>query len=409
MRILCTFSVVSIISATAFAETTTTPPSVNNPFDSSTRVSLRINLDPFYKNLNDAAKNFKTPKVESLRLGFDRNFGKYSKADVGIFLHDLESQENMRKDVWYNSKTTDGKVIVNTGTIRYFHFLFEVPAVSGLQVGYVRELEPGLYGYTDRAISSTTAEAPSFTGHLGRVEGYRIAYKLDPIHKLTYHAARNPDQNEYSLGTKPSDTTWYHKLTYNTALGDTAIETGLGLQGKWMNQTDSSKLKYDNFLHIVVEHKMPDVKIKTGLAYDNYSVLKTNADNSLEASVASATTLLAATTYNLFPNTLSLIGEIGMRMLKLPSDKFIDFTKEDKPSVNSSNEATVVLGGMYHVDEKLSLVPSYNFYWSNRAQANAGNMTGNALLTERRILESGAERKAATSEHALAFRVRYDY
>jgi hypothetical protein len=416
-------SAFSLVSSLALADSTpaatpaatTAPTATATPSaapvaktDSSTKVGMRAHLDPFYKNINDAAKNYKIPKLETFRLMFEREFGKYSKADIEVRIHELESRENSQKKPWYVTNNDDNKSIVNTGTLKYFHLLFKVPQVDGLELGYVREMEPGLHGYTDKPKSSNVVETPSFTGHMGRVEGYRAQYKIDDKSKVTYHVARTADQNDYTLGQKPSDTTWYHKLSGNAQVADnTSVEVGIGVQGKWLALTDSSKLKYDNFLHVVAESKLDDLKLKYGFAYDAYATTKLS-DGSKAAANKTATTALVGAKYDVLPKEFTLIGELGWRSLKMPSDAFKDFTAENTPLVSSASEASLVIAGQYFLDEKLSFIPSYNFFNSNRAQSNTGNTIGEALA-DRKILVSGADRKAAKSEHALGMRIRYDY
>lgn len=405
MKSLIGLSAFSLVSSLALADSTPAAAPAAKA-DTSTKVGMRAHLDPFYKNINDAAKNYKIPKLESFRLMFEREFGKYSKADIEVRLHEFESRENSQKKPWYVTNNEDNKSIVNTGTLKYFHLLFKVPQVDGLELGYVREMEPGLYGYTDKP--NSVVESPSFTGHMGRVEGYRAQYAIDDKSKVTYHVARNPDQNEYTLGQKPSNTTWYHKLSSNVAIDDaTKVELGVGVQGKWLSLSDSSKIKYDNFIHVVAESKVDDLKLKYGIAYDAYATTKLS-DGNLVAANKIATTALVGAKYDLLPKELTLIGEVGWRSLKLPSDGFKDFTAENSPLVSSASEASLVLAGQYFLDEKLSFIPSYNFFNSNRAQANTGNTTGDALA-DRKILVSGADRKAAKSEHAFGMRIRYDY
>lgn len=409
MKHLVSATALSLVSSFALADSApTAAPAASAKTDSSVKVGMRVHVDPFYKNINDAAKNYKVPKVESLRLMFEREFGQYSKADVEVRLHEFESRETSKKDGYYTTTNDDGKALVNTGTLKYFHFLFKVPGVDGLELGYVREMEPALYGYTDKPKSTNVAESPSFTGHMGRLEGYRAVYKLDDTSKVTYHVARNQDQNEYTLGTKPSNTTWYHKLTANDQFANHSVEAGWGLQGKWLALSDSSKLKYDNFFHIVAETKLDGVKLKYGFAQDSYSVTKLNSDGKLEAAANTSTTALVGAKYELLPKEFTLIGEIGYRQLKLASNGFKDYLDDNKTLVDSSAETSFVLAGQYQLDEKLSFIPSYNYYQSQRAQANASNTTGSAL-GDRSGLVSGADRKAAKFEQALGLRIRYDY
>lgn len=406
MKLLVSMSAFSLVSSLALAADPAPSAAPAGKTDSGTKINMRVHLDPFYKNINDSAKNYKTPKVESLRLFVEREFGSLSKADVEIRLHELEKGENADKKAWYANKNDDGKALVNTDVLKYFHFLFKVPAVEGLEVGYVREMEPALHGYTDKPKSSNVVESPSFTGHMGRIEGFRAVYKMDPA-TVTYHVARNPNQNEYSLGSKPSDTTWYHKLTTNAKFGDTSVEAGLGVQGNWLKLDDSSKLKYDNFLHVVAESKIDDLKLKYGVAHDTYADTKLS-DGKLEVAANTATTVLVGAKYELLPKEFTIIGEVGYRTLKLASDGFADFTDDKKTLVNSSSEASFVLAGQYFLDEKLSFIPSYNYYNSSRAQANISNTTGDAL-GDRKTLVKGSDRTATKTEHAFGLRIRYDY
>jgi hypothetical protein len=369
---------------------------------------MRIHLDPFYKNINDAAKNFKIPKVDSFRLFVERKFGEYSRADVEIRLNEFESRDNGKKKVWYADSNDEGKALVNTGTLKYFHFLFDVPAVEGLELGYVRELEPGLFGYTDRIKSTNVVESPSFTGHMSRVEGFRGNYKIDDKNKVTYHVARNPDQNEYTLGTKPKDTTWYHKLTGVSKIEDTTLEAGFGLQGQWLPLTDKASYKMDTFYHVVAEHKVDDLKIKFGIASDTYAVAKLNNEGKLEADDNQALTVLTGVKYDLLPKELTLIGEVGYRDLKMANDGLTNYSDSKLPKANSAREASFVLAGQFFLDEKLSFIPSYNYYYSNRSQANSKNTTGE-VFADRKKLETGSDRKASKTEQALGLRIRYDY
>lgn len=409
MKHIFAMTAFSFVSSLALANTPAAAPATAEApaakVDSATKVGMRVHLDPFYKNLNDSAKNYKTPKVDSLRLMFERQFGKYSKADVEVRLHELES----RKEPWYTGKNNNNETLVNTNTLKYFHFLFDVPMVEGLELGYVREMEPALYGYTDRIKSTIVAESPSFTGHMGRLEGFRAAYELDPKSKLTYHLSRNADQTDYTLGSKPSETTWYHKLTANSKIDDTALELGLGVQGQWLDLGDSSKLKNDYFVHALAKHALKDLglEIKGGVAYDSYAVEKLN-EAKLEAAANTATTVLVGTKYDLLPKEFVLIGEVGVRQLKLASKKFIDFSSDTKPVVDSSTETSFVLAGQYFIDEKLSLTPSYSYFNSSRAHAYVNNNAGSALA-DRKVLVKGADRKASKDEQSLGLRVRYDY
>lgn len=405
MKHIVSASVFTVLSSMALANpapaATTAPKAesvVEKKSDSGVKFGMRIHLDPFYKNLNDAAKNYKTPKLDSFRLMAEREFGKYSKADVEIRLHELEKL-----------KTVDGKQAVNTDTLKYFHILFNVPFVEELELGYVRELEPALFGYTDKIKSTNITESPSFTGHMGRVEGYRLVYKTDEKgkEKVTYHVARNPHLDETTLGTKPSNTTWYHKLTTNTQIEDTAIEFGLGVQGKWLQLSDSAKLKYDSFYHLVAEHKMDDMKIKVGIAADSYAVVKEN-NGQKEADDNSAITSLVGVKYDLLPKELTLISELGYRKLALASDGFTNYSDANKSLTNSSAEVSFVLAGQYFLDDKLSFVPSYSYYMSTRSQENTSNNTGKAL-DDRDALEKGGDRNPAKNEQALGLRIRYDY
>ncbi|MEN9809096.1 MAG: hypothetical protein RLZZ488_663 [Pseudomonadota bacterium] len=433
MKALLSVSAFSLISSYAFASTAAAPaaaaPAAATPAaatqaaaaatgssygstdgkkDSGTKINMRIHLDPFYKNINDAAKNFKIPKVDSFRLFVERKFGEYSRADVEIRLSEFERRDNGKKKVWYVDSNDEGKSLVNTDTLKYFHFLFDVPAVEGLELGYVRELESGLFGYTDRIKSTTVVESPSFTGHMSRVEGFRGNYKIDDKNKVTYHVARNPDLNEYTLGTKPKETTWYHKLTGTSKIEDTTLEAGFGLQGQWLELSDKPSYELDTFYHVVAEHKVDDLKIKFGIANDVYAVAKLNSDGKLEADNNKALTVLTGVKYDLLPKEVTLIGEIGYRDLKLASKGLVNYSDTNLPKVDSAREASFVLAGQIFLDEKLSFIPSYNYYYSNRSHANTKNTTGE-VFADRKKLEKGSDRKASKTEQALGLRIRYDY
>lgn len=416
MKLIVSVSAFALVSSFASANTTPATPEatpVASPAatpaatpaavtakssDTATKVEMRVHLDPFYKNLNDAAKNYKIPKLDSLRLKFDRNFGKSAKAFIEFRLHELEKLKN------------DGKGTVNTDVVKYFNFLFNVPEVDGLEAGYVRELESGLIGYTDRIKATNVTESTAFTGHLGRVEGYRLSYKMNDSGKgkMTYHLARNQDQNETTLGTKPKESTWYHKFTANEEVAGVALEFGYGMQGKWLALTDSAKLKYDLFYHLLAEYKVAeDLKIKAGLSQDSYATAKT-VDSKKSAGENSALTALVAAKYDLLPKELTLLAEVGVRSLKLANKDFNDYTTVVKTAVDNATETSMVLAGQYFVDEKVSLTPSYTYYSSNRAQIIDTNNTGKSMK-DRGMLVSGAERKATKSEQSLGLRLRYDY
>jgi hypothetical protein len=246
---------------------------------------------------------------------------------------------------------------------------------------------------------------------MGRVEGYRLSYQTDDKgkEKITYHLARNQDQNEKTLGTKPSDTTWYHKLTANEEIAGIALEFGYGMQGKWLALSDSAKLKYDMFYHLVAEYKVNDeLKIKGGVAEDSYATTKKNTEGKTTADENSALTLLVAAKYDLLPKEFTLLGEVGVRSLSLAEKGFDDHTTVVKTAVDSSTETSLVLAGQYFIDEKMSITPSYTYYSSSRAQAFDTNNTAKALK-DRGALVTGAQRKASKTEQAFGLRLRYDY
>jgi hypothetical protein len=400
-------SVLSLVSSLALAETApaaapaAAAPAAAAPAAAApaTKVSMRVQLDPFYKNLNNASKNFKTPKLDSLRLMFERDLGQNSKADIELRLHELENSKK-------TSLSDSGKLVINTDVIKYYHLLFKIPGVDGLELGFVREIEPGLYGFTDKIKGSNVTESVAFTGHLGRVEGYRAAYNTGWSDlKLTYHLARNPHLDDKTFGTKPTNTTWYHKLTSDFKVEGTPVQVGIGSQGKWLALNTGSKLKYDSFFHVLAEHKMDDMKIKAGVAYDTYATVK-KTDSTAATNVA--TTYLVGTKYDLLPKEFSILAELNYRTLKSANSDRTDFSSSEKKFVDSANETAFTLAGQYMLDDKLSFIPSYSYYLSNRSQAWVDNSSGAAFESDRTILK-GSDGKAAKNEQALGLRVRYDY
>jgi hypothetical protein len=372
----------------------------------STTVKMRVQLDPFYKNLNQANKNYKTPRLDSLRLMIERDLGQYSKADVELRLHELENSKK------YGVDTANGKTFINTDVIKYYHLLFKVPGVDGLELGYVREIEPGLYGMTDRVKGSNVVQSVSFTGHLNRIEGYRAAYNTDWNDlKLTYHLARLgslddasfADLNNKKSSKEYADTTWYHKLTSDFAIDKTNVQLGLGTQGKWLGIKDQSKPKYDLFIHLLAEHKIDDVKLKAGVAHDSYAVA--NAEDKADKNVA--TTYLVAAKYDLLPKEFALIGELNFRTLKAAEKVFTDFDTTDNKAVDSASETAFTLAGQYMLDDKLSFIPSYSYYNSSTSRQWVDRSKDNVFGEGSKLL--GSDNKATKYEQALALRVRYDY
>lgn len=411
MKLHVSVSVLSLVSSLALAETApAAAPAAAAPVAAApaaaapaaaapaTKVSMRVQLDPFYKNFNDSSKTNKNPKLDTFRLLFERDLGQNTKADVELRLNELE-----------NSKTTassDGKLVINTDVIKYYHLLFKIPGVDGLELGFVREIEPGLYGFTDKIKGSNVTESVAFTGHLSRVNGYRAAYNTGWNDlKLTYHLARNPHFDNKTSAKQPAGTTWYHKLTSDLKVAGTPVQLGLGSQGKFLALKTGSKLKYDSFLHVLAEHKMDDMKIKAGIAYDTYATVK-KTDSTAATNVA--TTYLVGTKYDLLPKEFSILAELNYRTLKSANSDRTDFSSSEKKFVDSANETAFTLAGQYMLDDKLSFIPSYSYYLSNRSQAWVDNSSGAAFESDRTILK-GSDGKAAKNEQALGLRVRYDY
>jgi hypothetical protein len=372
----------------------------------STKVSMRVQLDPFYKNLNQANKNYKTPKLDSFRLKFERDLGQYSSAMVELRLHELE---NVKK---YVINETSKRTTINTDVLKYYQLLFKVPGVDGLELGYVREIESALYGMTDKTKGSNVAQAVAFTGHMNRIEGYRAVYDTGWSDlKVTYHLARLgllddasfSDLNDKKSDKEYADTTWYHKVTTDFKIDKTPVQIGVGTQGKWLGVKDESKPSYDLFIHLLAEHKMEDMKFKAGVAHDSYATVK--ADGSAGKNVA--TTYLVAGKYDLLPKEFSVLSELNFRTLKAAESSLTDFSSSDKKSVDSATEAAYTLAGQYMVDEKLSFIPSYTYYNSNRSQAWVDNANGDAFGARSTLL--GSDNKSAKFEQAIGLRIRYDY
>ncbi|NBO39268.1 hypothetical protein EBU99_11880 [bacterium] len=415
MKLQFSVSALACISSFALAETPTAPaasaPAASAPVASApvatpaTKVSMRMHLDPFYKNINDAAKNYKTPKLESLRIMFERDLGQNSKADVELRLHELENTKAA-----YFTKDANNKTIVNTDVVKYFHLLYKPSALPELELGFVREYHPGLYGYTDKPKSTNVVEPVAFTGHLNRIEGYRVAYDTGwNALKVTYHIARNPILDETTLGQKPADTTWYHQVTSDFKVGDAAVQAGLGTQGHWLPLTEKDTLKSDSFFHLQAEQKVDALKIKAGVAYDTYAIAKQpNSDGQVLAGTAVATTLIAAAKYEVMPKEFMLIAELDYRSLKSAKET-TNFSETPNGKTDSTNEVAFTLAGQYMLDDKLSLIPAYGYYNSPRSQANTANGNGEAVLKDRTQLVSGAERKPAKYEQSIGVRIRYDY
>ena len=170
MKHIVSVSLLSLVSSLAMAESApeaaATPAPAVEPAaapaasQDTTKVSLRVQLDPFYKDLNNANNNYKTPKLDTLRVMFDRKLGTNGQVDAEFRLNELEK-----------APAPNGNF--NTNLMKYYHALFNVPGVDGLELGYVREYDPALYGLTEKAKSSTVAGSVSLTGHMNRIEGYQ--------------------------------------------------------------------------------------------------------------------------------------------------------------------------------------------------------------------------------------------
>lgn len=398
MKLHLSVSVLSLVSSLALAETPPAAAAAAAPAAApATKVSMRVQIDPFYKNLNDSSKTYKNPKLDALRLMIERDLGQNAKADIELRLNELENNKA--------TASTDGKLLINTDIIKYYHLLFKVPGVDGLELGYVREIEPGLYGFTDKIKGSNVTESVAFTGHLSRVNGYRAAYNTGWNDlKLTYHLARNPHFDNKTSAKQPTGTTWYHKLTSDLKVADTPVQLGLGSQGKFLALNTGSKLKYDSFVHALAEHKMDDMKIKAGVAYDTYATVK-KTDSTAATNVA--TTYLVGTKYDLLPKEFSVLAELNFRTLKSANSDRTDWSSPEKKLVDSASETAFTLAGQYMLDDKLSFIPSYSYYRSNRSQVWADNSSGAAFETN--AVLKGSDGKAVNHEQALGLRVRYDY
>lgn len=395
MKHIVSVSLLSLVSSFALAETTpeaaapaaepTAAPEAAAPTkaEDSTKVSMRVQLDPFYKDLNNANNNYKTPKLDSFRLMFARKLGSNGTVDAELRLNELEKS------------AADGAKF-NTNVLKYYHILFNVPGVDGLEVGYVREYDPALYGLTEKAKSSNIAGSLSLTGHMKRIEGYRATYQLhDEMHtSFTYHLARNNELSDTTLGAKPKDTTWYHKLTADTKVGDTKLQLGYGTQGKFLQDGDKTSRKNDSFIHLQAKHDLDtDLHIKGGVAYDSYAVPKGTGTGS-----DVVTTVLVGAKYDLLPKEFAVIGEFDVQMLKA-ADKTVTDHSSDETNKLTDKSTTMVftLAGQYMLDSKLSILPSYQYYNSDVAADHEGN----ALL--------GSDGKSSKTHQALGLRIRYDY
>ena len=409
MKLLVSLTSLSLVSSFALANTSpavVAQPTLQPAAQNGTKASMRVQIDPFYKNLNNANKNYKTPKLDTLRIMFERNLGQYSKADVELRLNELENSKKY-------SLTSDSKrAIVNSDVVKYYHLLFTLPGVDGLELGFVREMESALYGYTDKVRGSNVTESVAFTGHMNRIDGYRALYDTGWNDlKLTYHLARNSILNDDSLSTKPADnSTWYHKLTSDLKIDKTTLQAGFGAQGHWQeinsDSSPKSEMNYDTFVHLVAEQKIDDLKLKTGVAQDSYSTVK-NSDQSAAQNIA--TTFIIGAKYD-FEKDLSLLSEFNYRNLKSANADRTDYSSSDKPKVDSAKELSFTLAGQYKLDDKLSFVPSYSYYHSNRSQAYVDNSNGAAFSKETdRTMLKGSDGKAAQNEQALGLRIRYDY
>jgi hypothetical protein len=241
---------------------------------------------------------------------------------------------------------------------------------------------------------------------MNRVDGYRAVYNTGWSDlKLTYHLARNAVLDEKTIGTKPVDTTWYHKLTSDLKVADIPVQVGLGMQGKWLALSEGSKLKYNSFLHLSGEQKIDALKLKAGVAYDSYATIK-KSDGKAANDVA--TTYLLASKYELLPKQFTLLGELTLRSLKSANEDRTSFSGNTEKKVSSATESAFTLAGQYMLDEKLSLIPSYTRYGSNRAQAFVDNANGAAFGADRVKLK-GSDGKATSSDQSLGLRIRYDY
>lgn len=424
MKLIVSASALSVVSSLAFAQNTaadpaaaaSTPapatevkapaaaPEVKAPAAVNNKFSMRVQLDPFFKNLNNATNNYKIPKLDALRIKFERSVGDVSKADVELRLNELENSKKYAG--------SDGKFLANSDVVKYFRLLFKVPGVKDLEIGYVREMEPALYGYTDKVMGSNIVEAVSFTGHMNRVEGYRAAYNTGWSDlKLTYHLARHPILDSNTVGnSKPNGSTWYHKLTSDLKVADVPVQLGLGMQGKWLDLQEGLKLKRNAFVHLSGEQKLDDLKIKAGVAYDSYATIKKSSDKTLKGQAANdvATTYLLATKYDLLPKEFTLLGEFNLRTLKSANEDRTSFSGNNETKVSTATETAFTLAGQYMLDEKLSLIPSYTRYSSSRAQALVDNANGAAFGADRTKLK-GSDGKAAGTEQTLGLRIRYDY
>jgi len=370
----------------------TAEPTATAATEDTTKVSMRVQLDPFYKDLNNANNNYKTPKLDTLRVMFDRKLGSNGKVDAEFRLNELE-------------KAPATGISVNSNVLKYYHILFNVPAVDGLEVGYVREYDPALYGLTDKNKSSNLATGFALTGHMSRIEGYRAHYKLNDEMKtsFTYHLARQSELNDGNFTTKPNKavkgSTWYHKLTADTKVGDTKVQLGYGMQGRFLADGEKTSRKNDSFIHLQAKHSMDDLELKGGVAYDTYAVPKgTGTGNDV------VTTALVAAKYDLMPKEFAVIGEFDLQMLKKADKSLTDFSNED--AAKSTDKATTMvftLAGQYMLDSKLSVLPSYQ-YW------NSDIANGPKIATERTSSKlTGSDDKASKTHQALGLRIRYDY
>lgn len=417
MKHIVSVSLLSLVSSLAMAESApeaaATPapaaepaaaapaaePTATAATEDTTKVSMRVQLDPFYKDLNNANNNYKTPKLDTLRVMFDRKLGSNGKVDAELRLNELEKANG--------SVNEDGDVVsaMNSNVLKYYHILFNVPAVDGLEVGYVREYDPALYGLTEKAKSSNLATGLSLTGHMNRIEGYRAKYELhDEMHTtLTYHLARQNELNDENFTTKPNKavkgSTWYHKLTADTKVGDTKLQLGYGMQGVFLQDGEKTSRKNDSFIHLQAKHSMDDLELKGGVAYDTYAVTKGTSTGT-----DVVTTALVAAKYDLMPKEFAVIGEFDLQMLKKADKSLTDFSNED--AAKSTDKATTMvftLAGQYMLDSKLSVLPSYQ-YW------NSDIANGPKIATERTSSKlTGSDDKASKTHQALGLRIRYDY
>ena len=390
----------------------------------SVKVGLRVHVDPFVKNFNDSALNLKQPKLVSLGVKVERDFGEHSQADVDFRISELDAGAKT------NSMTNDKGNITSTTTfqnaLRSFHLVYRTP-IEGLSVGYVRELESANFGYTDRiyngifAGSGGSATGSGFSGHLGRPEGVKLIWSNKELSnlKVTYLIAR--DQNAFSASgvfkPSPKDRNWYQKVTTSSSIADTNLEAGFGIQGVWLPVTTGAVTKYENkpdlFVHATAEFTgVESLKVKAGLGWDSYATVQLQDNKDTKTAANTVTTLLLSSRYDVFKE-LGIIGELDYRMTKWANKLQVDYSKESKVAdnkdvTNKSNDAQFILGAQYFLDSKLSVMPNYALYLSKNRTQNADTSSA-AGLAPSKALVAGNERKTTGSESTLGLRIRYDY